>query len=134
MNLSFASLLTAGFLLTSLTACGSGDDLDFSTRFTGSLSERSVAATSGQKADSSVTGTVCVIDQCGDTDANGNFNFKAYGNITSGRVLVSVRFVDVTLEASADLANNADEVRLALSVDNGHRNLLIDALEVLKTR
>lgn len=135
MNSSVKWLISTIALLAAIAGCGDvGSDLDFSVAFNGSLSERQSTVNVTQQAKAPVLGRVCVFGECGETDASGDFNFKAYENFRGGNALVSVQIGAVDTQVTVELPENADEVRMTLSVDQNYRNLTVDSLEVVKTK
>lgn len=132
---SVLKLLISSIALSGLLAgCGDGGSFDFDLRLNGTLSERQGSATASQQTKAPVAGRVCVFGQCGDTDASGNFNFEVFENFQGGSVLVSVRVGATDSEVALELPGNTEEVRMALSVDQSHRNLAVDSFDVVKTK
>lgn len=123
MNNSVKRSLLSLALIALLSACGSSD-LDFSIQFTGTLN----------KANQPVAGQVCVFGECGQTDSVGQFNFKAYGGFDGGDATVSATVDGTTSTATVNLPGNSEEVSLVLSVGTNNATLVVDSVQIVRTK
>lgn len=111
-------------LLFLLSACGSGDDLDFSIQFTGAL----------RQSGSPVAGRVCAFGECAQSTSDGRFNFKAYDEFRGGAVAIFVHFNGIELSTTINLPGNAEEVSLQLSIDNSYEAVSVESLQVVRIK